>query len=335
MEKLISVIVPVYNTEAYLEKCIKSITEQTYKNLEIILIDDESTDRCPQICDSWGKRDARIKVIHKKNAGPSAARNVALAIAKGEYIGFVDSDDWIEPDLYESVMHIFNTHNPDIVAFDGNRINDNGEIYATTDSLVEGVLTADEGVTQLLKGNISNYLWNKVYKRKIFADARLPEGRLWEDMALLYQIFFIAKKIYVTYILLLIHFLIFPLLAQVVLFFCSGSLSKDINPITLGHIFLARYERHNLVKKRLPVEAKKYSLLPTALSARRLFDASLWAEVDFETLERAKEFLKENKTTILKSVKDKRYWVYYHLPRLYSLGRVFVHKLGKIKKGKL
>ncbi|MBR6565070.1 MAG: glycosyltransferase [Clostridia bacterium] len=323
MEKLISVIVPVYNTEAYLEKCIKSITEQTYKNLEIILIDDESTDRCPQICDSWGKRDARIKVIHKKNAGPSAARNDALAIAKGEYIGFVDSDDWIEPDLYESVMHIFNTHNPDIVAFDGNRINDNGEIYATTDSLVEGVLTADEGVTQLLKGNISNYLWNKVYKRKIIADARLPEGRLWEDMALLYQIFFIAKKIYC-----------YP--KQLYFYYTrSGSLSKDINPITLGHIFLARYERHNLVKKRLPVEAKKYSLVPTALSARRLFDASLWAEVDFETLGRAKEFLKENKTTILKSVKDKRYWVYYHLPRLYSLGRVFVHKLGKIKKGKL
>ena len=101
---LISVIVPVYKVEQYLDECIQSIVNQTYTNLEIILVDDGSPDNCPQICDEWAKKDSRIRVLHNKNNGVSAARNAGLTIAKGQYIGFVDSDDYIAADMYESLM---------------------------------------------------------------------------------------------------------------------------------------------------------------------------------------------------------------------------------------
>ncbi len=101
---LISVIVPVYKVEAYLNRCVESIVNQSYSNLEIILVDDGSPDRCPEMCDVWSQKDKRIKVIHKENGGLSDARNAGMAIATGTYIGFVDSDDWIDRDFYEKLL---------------------------------------------------------------------------------------------------------------------------------------------------------------------------------------------------------------------------------------
>ena len=99
MEKLLSVIIPIYNVELYLNRCMESIVNQTYKNLEIIMVDDGSPDNCPELCEEWGKRDSRIKVIHKKNGGLSDARNMGLSVATGEYIAFVDSDDFVDLDM--------------------------------------------------------------------------------------------------------------------------------------------------------------------------------------------------------------------------------------------
>lgn len=98
---LLSVIIPVYNTEKYLERCISSVVTQSYKNLEIFLVDDGSTDRSSEICDNWAERDSRIHVCHKINEGPGAARNIGIKMSEGGYITFIDSDDWIEPDMYE------------------------------------------------------------------------------------------------------------------------------------------------------------------------------------------------------------------------------------------
>src|SRR5665647_2657921 len=100
---LISIIVPIYKVENYIRNCVDSILNQTYKNLEVILVDDGSTDNCGNICDEYSLKDNRIKTIHKKNGGLSSARNAGLDVAKGEYIGFIDSDDWIEKDMYESL----------------------------------------------------------------------------------------------------------------------------------------------------------------------------------------------------------------------------------------
>ena len=111
---LISVIVPIYKSEKYLEKCIESIIGQTYKNIEIILVDDGSEDRCGEICDAYSLKDNRIKVIHKKNGGISDARNAGLDIATGEYIGFVDSDDYIANDMLETLLGLSKQYMADI-----------------------------------------------------------------------------------------------------------------------------------------------------------------------------------------------------------------------------
>ena len=115
---LISVIVPVYKVEAYLDRCVQSIVDQTYTNLEIILVDDGSPDRCPQMCDEWAKRDARIRVIHKPNGGGAQARNVGLERASGEYIAFVDSDDYLLPGMYEALLCALMQTNCDIAECD-------------------------------------------------------------------------------------------------------------------------------------------------------------------------------------------------------------------------
>jgi glycosyltransferase involved in cell wall biosynthesis len=112
---LISVIVPIYKTEKYIRRCVDSILMQTYKNLEIILVDDGSPDKCPEICDEYAKKDNRVKVIHKQNGGLASARTAGLDMATGCYIGTVDSDDWIENQTYETAMAIMQKHNPDLI----------------------------------------------------------------------------------------------------------------------------------------------------------------------------------------------------------------------------
>ena len=115
MNDLISIIVPVYNVEQYLDRCVKSLLQQTYKNLEIILVDDGSPDRCGQMCDNYAKLDSRVLVIHKENGGLSDARNAGLSHAHGEYIAFVDSDDYIEADMISELYNACHNQDADIV----------------------------------------------------------------------------------------------------------------------------------------------------------------------------------------------------------------------------
>lgn len=319
MEKTISVIVPVYKTEPFLEKCVESIRNQTYRNLEIILVDDGSPDNCPEMCDRFAQSDPRIKVIHKTNGGLSSARNVGIDVASGEFLGFVDSDDWIAPDLFERVMTLFDAYDPDIVTFNCNRVSEKGEIYATTEKVREGMLSQEEAMVELLKGNINNYASNKVYKKHVFSDVRFPVGRVWEDMAIAYKLFLNAKNIY-GYPAPLYFYLT-----------RSDSISKNINEKALSHIFLARYECHTAVKDKIP-SAERYSLPLAALSARRLYDRSLWKDVDGEILSLAKSFLDRNKETILRTTHDKKYWLYYQFPRVYAWGRILRHRIGTVVK---
>lgn len=115
---LISVIIPVYKVEKYIVKCVESILAQTYRNLEIILVDDGSPDNCPGICDEFAALDTRVRVIHKDNSGVSDARNIGLNVAKGEYIGFIDSDDWIAPNMYETLLASIIKYDADIAVCD-------------------------------------------------------------------------------------------------------------------------------------------------------------------------------------------------------------------------
>ena len=189
MEPLISIIVPIYKVEEYLRKCIESIINQTYKNIEIILVDDGSPDNCPQICDEYAQKDSRIVVIHQKNGGLSNARNSGLNIAKGKFIGFVDGDDYIANDMYETMYNAIKDNNAQMSICRAYNVNENGELVRDEiqPDIKEEVkiFTKYEAMKEMLMDkNIRGYVWSKLFKRDCFETLRFPEGRNYEDIAI-------------------------------------------------------------------------------------------------------------------------------------------------------
>ncbi len=191
MEKpLISVIVPVYKTEAYLEKCVNSIINQTYKNLEIILVDDGSPDRCGAMCDDFAHQDSRIRVFHKENGGQSSARNLGLDNMTGEYVGFVDSDDWIEPRMYENLYNLIEMNNAQIAACGLQCDYNNGKIVYFNDEYplkndIEIFSKIDALRELTFTKKMTNSPCDKLFKRYIFDDIRMTEGTIYEDFEMM------------------------------------------------------------------------------------------------------------------------------------------------------
>ncbi len=180
MEKLISVIVPIYKVENYLDKCIESIVAQTYKSLEIILVDDGSPDRCPEMCDEWAKRDSRIRVIHKKNGGLSDARNAGIDAASGDFISFIDSDDYIAPGTYERLTDAIESAGADMCIFGFQKVDENGSFIEEDSEIRDELLSRDEAFSRI---NEWPYVMSqtKLYNREIFSSLRFPVGKLHED----------------------------------------------------------------------------------------------------------------------------------------------------------
>ena len=194
---LISVIVPIYNVERYLEKCINSITKQTYKNLEIILVNDGSTDNSLNICQKIEKSDKRIKIINKKNEGVSIARNEGWKIANGKYVTFIDSDDYIQNDmiqyLYEIILKGVDIAICDYIILD-EKNNRKIRNYNCTNKI--SILEQKEALIRLLKDKeIHNYAWAKLYKMELFKNIKYPVGRKMEDLGIMYKLFLEAVKI--------------------------------------------------------------------------------------------------------------------------------------------
>ena len=188
MKGKISVIIPVYKVEPYLDKCIQSVVNQSYKNLEIILVDDGSPDNCPLMCDEWAKRDSRIKVIHKKNGGLSSARNAGLDIAEGDYIAFVDSDDWLDLSMYNDMMNIIENYDVDFVAGKINCYIEKENIYKSFmeyhDCYIiktDQILKKEQYQKMILSKQIESASWNKLYKRPLIDKLRFKDNRLYED----------------------------------------------------------------------------------------------------------------------------------------------------------
>ncbi len=178
---LISVIIPVYNVEDYLERCLESILRQTYTHLEIILVDDGSTDGCPKICDDFQKKDSRIKVIHKENGGLSDARNKGLDIATGAYISFIDSDDWIDLQTYEISMEKMLTCNAQIVAFNVLRVYE-GKDFTPNLSEDYEIMNAEQAIlTTVGNTKVRTTAWNKLYRAELIGSFRFLKGKLNED----------------------------------------------------------------------------------------------------------------------------------------------------------
>lgn len=182
---MISIIVPVYKVEPYLHQCVDSILAQTYRDIEVLLIDDGSPDRCGEICDEYAEKDSRVRVFHTENRGLSVARNLGLREAKGEYIGFVDSDDWIEPDMYEVLLRRMQETGADIGVCGYWEENDS---TSTPSRISDAIFEGTDSLKALLDRKISNHAWNKLYRRTVFESVSFPEGCNHEDIATMHRL---------------------------------------------------------------------------------------------------------------------------------------------------
>ncbi|QNU66608.1 glycosyltransferase family 2 protein [Ruminiclostridium herbifermentans] len=196
MEPLISIIVPIFNVERYIHKCINSIVNQTYKNLEIILVNDGSEDNCGTICDEYAEIDSRIKVIHKENGGLSDARNVAIDIITGDYVTFIDSDDFVEADYVEYLVKLIQKYSADVSICNINKTFE--DKYKKEDSIedIQYIYTQQEAIMQMLYQKLFDVsACAKLYKTELFNSIRYPKGKYYEDLATTYLVFDKCTKI--------------------------------------------------------------------------------------------------------------------------------------------
>lgn len=204
---MISIIVPIYKVEKYLKQCVDSIINQTYRDLEIILVDDGSPDNCPAVCDEYVKKDSRVKVIHKKNGGLMSARQAGLKVATGDYIGFVDGDDWIEPDMYEQFAKVINEYNPDMAICEFYFMYPSREAFSSQ-KLSKPFFNKSEMEqkiypTMLFKDvffitGINPCCWSKVFKKELLESCLYrvtPKIKIGEDAAFTYPCLLKANSV--------------------------------------------------------------------------------------------------------------------------------------------
>lgn len=289
---LISVIVPVFNTEQYLRQCVDSIINQTYTNLEIFLVDDGSTDNCPAICDDYANRDSRIRVIHKKNEGQSVARNMALDISRGEYIAFVDSDDWLEPTAYEEMMSFAQAEQLDAVYCVPNEITD-GEVTGTRYHYYsdETVVDAKEILARTLCNEISAEPWLKLCHRKCWEGLRFPEGRIYEDVAIAFYPLVKAERAVGFLDRALYNYRINQ----------SGT-TQSRKPTARYHFYLALRERYEYALQHVPaaVEVARNLAARFAMGVYLDYKCNGWEELAIYQPE-IEHFLNEEKPSLLSS----------------------------------
>lgn len=320
---LISIIVPIYNVEKYLKKCIDSIISQSYKNIEIILVDDGSPDQCGTLCDQYKEIDKRIIVIHKTNGGLSSARNAGLDVASGEYIGFVDSDDFIETTMYEEMLEMMQTYKCDIVECAVNNIYDD-KINRYINEYNE-VLDGKEALKKQLASNAkATYMprisvWSKLFKKEFWKERRFPEGKIHEDYMLTCQALYYAKRV--------------------------GLLKKGLYNHLLTNcnsIMNAKFGRKDLYleiqyRERVYFLKNKNEIQLTKLAERAYYNLllSLFWRCSVNNMEEKDYYLgiiKNEKKEIKKVVEGKRSFEYMLLwmnPNIYLKVRYFIMKMRK------
>lgn len=266
MSKLISIVVPIYNVEKYLRQCLESVVNQTYKNLEIILVDDGSIDNSGNICDEYAKKDIRIKVIRKENGGLGSARNAGLDICTGEYVGFVDSDDWIELDMYESLYKALEEHNVDVACVGYYKCYINKIVCIARN---QDILYPKEELIYRAYGDkyYGHMVCNKLYKKGIFDKVRFPEKRYYEDSFIFFDILEKVNSIYIC--------------ADAKYFYRqrkSSIMYKVFNYRSLDRIFLNKIFLKNVTKKyrnlvpdvRISLINSYHSVLSTLVESKSL-----------------------------------------------------------------
>ena len=194
-EKLVSVIIPIYNVEKFLKKCVESILNQTYKNLDIILVDVGSTDLSGKMCDAWGQCDERVTVIHKPNGGLSDARNAGLNVARGMYYAFVDSDDYISSDMIEIMVDSAIRNSCEIAVCNMIRFSESGDSFRFYHPVAEEHVLLGERRFQTLS---QPSVCNKLFKAELFDNIRFPKGKYYEDTFVYHELLYRAKNVVLT-----------------------------------------------------------------------------------------------------------------------------------------
>ena len=307
---LISVIVPVYKVEQYIRKCVDSIVNQTYSNLEIFLVDDGSPDKCGEICDEYAKVDGRIQVIHKGNGGLSDARNIAIDRAKGDYIMLVDSDDWLERGACEFLVETIQQQQSDLVCFGIAGVLPSGKIKKYIKTETATLLTPSEAIGYLLTygGGVGNFAVNKIYSRTLFEGIRYPKGKLYEDNGTTYKLFHQENRIYVTD-QVLYNYLLRPGSISAVWYKPSAILSR----IEMWEERLAFIK--NYYPEHIDVQVAQI------LGEMYIGIVKLKNEPGYEAFKNdVHNFILQNRPDLSKLKKyNRRLWLYYYSPFLFNI----------------
>lgn len=198
MSQKVSIIIPIYNVEKYLNRCLESVVNQSYINLEIILVDDGSKDASSEICELWAKKDSRIRLIKKQNGGLSDARNAGTKVAAGEFVFYLDSDDYIRSDAIELLVAEMNISSADMVICNYEYITDDGIVIHKNSPIKDEMLNTQQIINKLHEMNWPYYVtaWNKLYKKEIISQIEFPVGRIHEDLYVAHKVF--AKCRYIS-----------------------------------------------------------------------------------------------------------------------------------------
>ena len=314
MSKLVSIIVPVYKVEQYLKRCMDSVLNQTYKNIEIILVDDGSPDNCPALCDEYAKIDSRVRVIHKENGGLSSARNVALDTVKGDYVFFVDSDDWLALDTLE-VLSEYLEKDYDMISFQ--------RTYLTEEKVVEKgeKNPKDMDVSQYIDasflGKYDFFVTTKLFKTELFKNVRFLEGRNYEDLEIMHRLFpGMNKVVGLDYMLY---------------YYWKGNEGAITNTITMKNIkdhYLSANEIYQACKRYLESEGKDTSNIDAWYKVELVqlyIDYLKSSEQDKKLINKIKREISDNKVSFNSLLKQPRYLKYI----LYKVG--FLGMVIKLK----
>ena len=305
MSRLVSIIVPVYKVEQYLKRCMDSVLNQTYKNIEVILVNDGSPDNCPALCDEYAKIDSRVRVIHKENGGLSSARNVALDSVKGDYIFFVDSDDWLALDTLE-VLNEYLEKDYDMISFQ--------RTYLTEEKVVEKgeKNPKDMDVSQYIDasflGRYDFFVTTKIFKTEVFNNVRFLEGRNYEDLEIMHRLFLNMKKV-----VGLDYFLYY---------YWKGNEGAITNTITMKNIkdhYLSANEIYQACKKYLEDRGKDSSNIVAWYKvemAQLYIDYLKSTDKDEELFSKIKREISEEKVDFNRLLKQPRHLKYI----LYKIG---------------
>lgn len=318
---ILDIILPVYNTERYLDQCIQSIVDQELKDWHLIIIDDGSTDASPEICDSWANSDKRITVVHKPNSGQADSRNVAIDMCTAEYVGFVDSDDRIEPNMYSFLLKTIKENNADIAVCNHYNYTTMGSLCKHPDYNIE-VLNHDQATELIIKDQIPSYIWQMVFRRSCL-NYRMPGHICFEDYAVLPYWFEKANRV-VRAMRPLYHYRM-----------RRSSIVHNINPQQKFAFLEAEKQRLEYYgNSKFKPLASAYITLRAIHAAKHIARINTSRKVILEYMERIKPILKEYAPKYAGKLKTKDKLLYHLLMRNTSLfiNYLKMEKVLKINK---